>query len=134
MVFQRRRPRKDRLDQLDGFVVTHAALVDDPPDPNCIILPAPKWSPPEGAMTLASVGIERARDACRSRTHVIIREDPMFGRRGYAKEVIPDATHGFLVLVVAFCAREDRFLGWKEPFKPRAEERMYWRLDKVEFA
>lgn len=88
---------------------------------------------PAAAKTFAGYDINAARSLCKSRPHVILREDPMFGRRGYAREVIEDAEHGYLVLVIAFVARECPRMGWHEPFKPRACDRRYWVPARVEF-
>ena len=93
-----------------------------------------KWEPPAGSRTFAEYDSVAARLACQRRPHVILREDPMFGRRGYAKEIIPDTKHGFLVLVIAFTTRKDSFGNWVEPIKPKVEDRMYWAPSKVEFA
>lgn len=93
-----------------------------------------QWVPPSGSRTFAEYDAMGARLACQRRPHVIIREDPMFGRRGYAKEIVADTKHGFLVLVVAFTTRKDSFGNWVEPIKPKDCDRTYWPPSKVEFA
>jgi hypothetical protein len=92
----------------------------------------PKWSPPEGATTFATLGRSEADRAAAARRHVIVREDPMFGRRGYVREVIPDADHGFLILVIVFAIRKRSDEPWKEYHNPPPDARRYWRPDKVE--
>lgn len=134
MVYERIRNQARAIDPLDliaghlliGTEETAQKFAAAPTIPNA-------WLPPDGARTFADYSIHSARVECCRRPHVILREDPMFGRRGYAKEVIPDEKHGFLVLVVAFTARRDPVLGWKEPMKPRSEYRQYWPPGKVEF-
>lgn len=135
MVFGIRDGRAPK-DPLDGFVVDRKMSAElfraehlSEPVPD-----APKWAPPAGARTFADHDLEAARRLIANKPHVILRDDPMFGRRGYAKEVIPDAAHGYLVLVIVFNVRPDRFLGWTEPHKPRDAERAYWPPGKVEFA
>lgn len=93
-----------------------------------------KFEPPGGARTFAEYDVGAAGRLCVRRPHVILREDPMFGRRGYAKEVIADAKHGYLVLVIAFTARKDPRGDWQEPLKPKDCDRRYWPPGKVEFA
>lgn len=103
--------------------------------------PAPESSrektfePPASARTFADHDAAFARRLCAARPHVIIREDPMFGRRGYAREVLADpaAPGGYLVLVIAFTTRKDSYGNWVEPIKPRADDRRFWAPGKVEF-
>lgn len=49
----------------------------------------------EAAPTLAAALSLVGRDG-------IIRDDPLFGRRGLIKAIIEDATHGYLALVVVY--------------------------------
>jgi hypothetical protein len=97
-----------------------------------------RWEPPETARTFAEYGIDAARCLCagKNKPDVIIREDPMFGRRGYAREVLSDPAvpGGYLILVIAYTTRKDTFGRWVEPVKPKSEDRMYWKPTKVEFA
>lgn len=92
------------------------------------------FEPPDSARTFKEYDFAAASRLASNRPHVIIRDDPMFGRRGYAKEVIADPKHGFVVLVIAFTARKDHRGDWQEPIKPRDCDRQYWPPGKVEFA
>lgn len=95
----------------------------------------PDWRPPEGSHTFANYTLSQARELLRfsvRRREVVIRGGgPMFGRHGYAKSVIADSKDGFLVLVIAYVA-EKRRGSWIEPFKPKPEERAFWRPGEVE--
>lgn len=137
MVFgriRRRGPERPR-DPLDGFVLSHVAVVEASPDPNYGISPSkPKWSPPPEATTFASLGREAAERAAKAKAHVVVREDPMFGRRGYVKEVIDDAENGFLILVVVFAVRKTIREPWKEYHNAPPDARRYWSPGKVELA
>ena len=126
MVYSRLLPGKKRLDPLDGFKPADASAAIPPPTD-------PKFEPPPGARTFAAHDALEARRICAARPHVIIREDPMFGRRGYAKEILAEASGGYLVLVIAFAMRKDFSGNWVEPTRPRDADRRYWEPGKVEF-
>ena len=93
-----------------------------------------KWAPPEGRRTFADYDKESAARIAARRPHVILRGDPMFGRRGYAKGVLADPTHGFLVLVIAYVSQKNLRGEWQEPIKPKDCDRQYWPPGHVEFA
>lgn len=82
--------------------------------------------------TFANMTFAEATAVCEAKPHVIVRDDPMFGRRGYASRVIADETHGFLVLVVVFCAKASRNGQWREHLNPPPEARQFWRPDRLE--
>lgn len=82
--------------------------------------------------TFADHDAASARRLCANRPHVIIRDDPMFGRRGYAKAVLAEANGSYLVLVIAFTTTKDRMGNWVEPIKPKDCDRQYWPPAKVE--
>lgn len=138
------RHKKPR-DPLDGFtipvdrsgpVLDHVAVVSEREADSIHTRIVDKaWSPPVTAVTFSEYGIEAARRLCASKPQVIIREDPMFGRRGYAREVLADpaAPRGYLVLVIAYASRKDTSGRWVEPVKPKSCDRQYWAPTKVEF-
>ena len=92
--------------------------------------------PPPDARTFADHDLPAARRIVERRPHVFIRSDPMFGRRGYAKEVLADpaAPGGFVVLVIAFATARNERGEWREPHRPKDHDRAYWPPGRVEFA
>lgn len=62
----------------------------------------------------------------------ILRDDPYFGRRGLIKDVIPDADHGFLVLVLVYKRRPNSFGKWEELHCPPPNARRFWPPGRVQ--
>lgn len=84
--------------------------------------------------TLADYSAREAVSLAERRPHVILRDDPYFGRRGYLKRVIPDDEHGFLALVIIFKRDPNRAGVWEELLKPGPMATAYWPPGKVELA
>lgn len=82
-----------------------------------------------GARTFADYDVGEARRLVASKPRVVLREDPFFGREGFAREVLADAEHGYLVLVVVYAIAKNARLAPNELPNPR-----YWVPGRVELA
>lgn len=111
---------KDRPASEEAFRGPYEAVPADPPP-----------GPPPGARTLADFSLAEARHLVGR--DAIVREDPMFGRRGRIAEVLPDGG-GYLVLVMIYKRTKDRAGRFVPMDKPPPDARRYWLPGKVELA